>query len=105
MIDIVGVHTGQDLAMFDSQNPQAANILSVQLGALEYAQDLGIDLNFFLSDTFQFQNESFKAYLIETLATAGINVSSLEDTVEKLFRQYTFNLSPQNTGSTGLVAG
>lgn len=103
MIDISGVHQGEDLSIFNTQTCQAANILSVQVGALEYAPDLGIDLSFFLSDDFKFQNESFKAYLIETLANFGINVSSLVDNVENLFREYTFNLSPEDTGSTALV--
>jgi hypothetical protein len=73
------------------------------VGSLEYAQDLGIDLAFFLSEEFLFENESFKAYLIEVLARKGINVSSLVDTVENLFSDYVFNLSPDET-STGLIA-
>ncbi len=103
MIDIVSAHDGLDLGVFDTQAPRAGNILSVQAGALEYAQDLGIDLRFFLSESFKFQNESFKSYLIEILANRGINVSSLIDTVENLFRTYTFNIAPDDS-STGLVA-
>ena len=38
MIDIVGI--GTDLRLFDAQTSKAANVLSVQLGNLEYAQDL-----------------------------------------------------------------
>jgi hypothetical protein len=103
MIDIVSATDGLDLGLFDTQAPRAANILSVQLDALEYAPDLGIDLAFFLSEDFRFQNESFKAYLIEVLANRGINVASLVDEVENLFSQYTFNLAPDET-STGLIA-
>lgn len=103
MTDIVSVTEGLDLGLFDTQTTRAANILSVQVGSLEYAQDLGIDLAFFLSEEFLFENESFKAYLIEVLARKGINVSSLVDTVENLFSDYVFNLSPDET-STGLIA-
>jgi hypothetical protein len=103
MIDITSAPVGEDLRVFDTQTARAANLLSVQLGSLEYAQDLGIDLNFFLSDSFQFQNESFKAYLIENLANRGINVSSLLETVESLFNQYTINLKPPES-SDGLVS-
>lgn len=103
MIDIVSAETGTDMGVLDTQTMKAANILSVQLGALEYAQDLGIDLKYFLSEDFKFQNESFKSYLIEVLANRGINVSSVVETVEALFSQYNFNLSPEET-STGLVA-
>jgi hypothetical protein len=103
VIDIVSAETGTDMGVLDTQTMKAANILSVQLGALEYAQDLGIDLKYFLSEDFKFQNESFKSYLIEVLANRGINVSSVVETVEALFSQYNFNLSPEET-STGLVA-
>jgi phosphomannomutase len=101
MIDIVSV--GTDIGLFDAQTEKAKNILSVQLGALEYAPDLGVDLRYFLSEDFRFQNESFKAYLVEVLANNGINVASVVDDVEDLFRQYTFNLTPEET-SSGLVA-
>ncbi len=59
MTDIVSI--GADIGLYDSQSPRAANILSVQLGALEYAPTLGIDLAYFLQEDFRFQNESFKS--------------------------------------------
>ncbi len=102
MIDITSATEGLDLGTFDTQTCRAKNILSVQIETLEYAPALGIDLSFFLSESFRFQNESFKAYLIEVLANNGINVASLVDTVESLFRTYTFNLLPDET-STGLI--
>lgn len=103
MIDITSAPDGEDLRVFDTQTARAQNILSVQLGSLEYAQDLGIDLAFFLSDEFQFENESFKAYLVETLANRGINVSTLVEAVEALYKTYTINLTPPQS-SDGLVA-
>lgn len=103
MIDIISANTGEDLGVLDTQTMKAANILSIQLGSLEYAQDLGIDLRYFLSEDFKFQNESFRAYLIEILANNGINVTSVIDVIESLYTQYTFNISPQET-STGLIA-
>ena len=102
MIDIVSAIQGQDLGMFDTETCRAANILSVQLGALEYAQDLGIDLKYFLNPDFIFQNESFKAYLIEVLTNKGINVSSVVQTIENLFGVYTFNLSASD--KSGFIA-
>ena len=101
MIDITSI--GTDLGLYDTQTERAKNILSVQVGSLEYAQDLGIDLKYFLSEDFRFQNESFKAYLIQTLANYSINVASLRESVEDLYNQYTFNLVPAETNS-GLVA-
>lgn len=101
MTDIINV--GEDIGLYDTQTSKAGNILSVQLGDLEYAPDLGIDLAYFLSEDYSFQNESFKSYLVEVLANNGINVSSVTETIESLFEQYTFNISPEET-STGLVA-
>ena len=94
MIDIVTGADGLDLGTVDTQTIRAANILSVQIESLEYAPDVGIDLKYFLSEDFKFQNESFKAYLIQVLATFGINVSSVADTVDKLFSSYVINLTP-----------
>lgn len=98
MIDISSV--GTDIGLYDSQNMRAGNILSVQLGSLQYAQNVGIDLRYFLSENFRFQNESFKAYLIQRLAENSINVASVVETVENLFNQFTFNITPSESDSS-----
>lgn len=103
MIDIVSNETGLDMGVVDTQTSRAANLLSTQIQSLEYADDFGIDLKYFLSDEFRFQNESFRAYLIERLANWGINVSDVIDVAESLHRQYTFELTPAET-SSGLIA-
>ena len=75
MIDIFPPSaTGLDMGQYDTTVARATNILSVQVGSLEYAPDLGIDLAFFLGSQFKFQDESFKAYLIEVLAYRGMRV-------------------------------
>jgi hypothetical protein len=102
MIDIVSV--GNDIGLFDTQTEKAKNILSVQLGSLEYLPGFGIDLKYFLDENFIFQNESFQAYLIEVLARNGVNVSEVIDVVGNLFEQYTFLIPPMESGS-GLVSG
>lgn len=104
MIDIFAPsESGLDAGVVDTNVARAGNILSIQLGALEYAPDLGIDLEYFLSEDFSFQNESFKAYLIQILASYSINVATITDTVENLYRQYTFNISPTESAG-GLIA-
>jgi len=98
MKDIVSV--GAELGILDSQTPKAANVLSVELGSLEYAPLLGIDIKYFLSDQFKVQNDSFKAYLVEVLANNSINVVSVIDILESLFARYTFNIKPsEDNGS------
>jgi len=103
MIDIFVGDDGADLNVYDTQTARASNLLSVQIQSLEYAQDFGIDLMFFLKDDFQFQNDSFKAYLVETLANKGINVASLVETIESFMTKYTFNLSTEQS-STSFIA-
>lgn len=97
MIDIVSSETGKDLGIQNTQVMRAKNILAVQLGSLEYAQTVGIDLKYFLSDEFKFQNESFKAYLVEVLANQGINVAEVLQTKYALFEQFNFNLAPEES--------
>lgn len=103
MIDIISTTNGLDIGVYDTNTTKAANVLSVQLGALEYAPDLGIDLNYFLSEDFRFQNESFKSYCVNILAQNGINVTEVLDETQSLFSDFIFNISPQET-TTGLIA-
>lgn len=102
MKDIVYKADGKDLALVDTQNHKAANILSVQIGALEYIPEFGIDIRYFLTQGVEFQDESFRAYLVQRLADFGINVQTVTETVENLYSRYIFELSRQ-TQSDGLV--
>lgn len=102
MIDIVGFDS-KGMQVYDTQTERAANILGIQLESLEYWPEGGIDLEYFLAENIKFQNDSFKAYLIQILATWGINVASLSEVLEDLESQYIINLSPQEN-STGMVA-
>lgn len=102
MIDIV-VNANGDLDVIDTQVNQAANILNCQLGSLEYEQDLGIDLNYFLSPDFKFQDSSFQSYIVQVLANNGINVATIAANVENLFQEMKINLSAEDKNS-GLIA-
>ena len=104
MIDIVRVANGEDLGLFNTDIERAKNILSVQIGELEYLPDFGIDLKYFLAEEFSFQNESFKSYLIQVLANYSVNVSSVIETVEALHRQFTFNIGNSDSNNDGMVS-
>lgn len=104
MIDIVTWSDGTDLGVSDTDVFRATNILSTQLGSLEYASDLGIDLAYFLNERVKFQDESFKAYLVRVLAIAGINVTDVSEIVHNLFSEYKITLSPVEQND-GLIAG
>jgi hypothetical protein len=100
MIDIVRVQDGEDLGLFDTDVERAKNILSVQEGALILNPEFGIDLRFFLSEEFEFQNESFKSYLVQRLANYSVNVSSVVEVVESLYNRLIFSIgSNRETGS------
>ena len=101
MIDIVGI--GNDLRLFDTDIERAKNILSVQLGSLEYAAELGIDLKYFLDEAFRFQNESFKSYTIQILANFGVNVSTIQEITETFSKTFVYNVNPSET-TTALIA-
>lgn len=99
MIDIYSNGTG-DLETFDTQAHQAANILNTQLGSLEYAPDLGIDLEYFLSPDYKFQDASFQSYLVQVLANNGINVATIVATVQNLYQDLKINLSAEEQSSS-----
>lgn len=98
MIDIIGVNG--DLALLDTDVKRAANILSTQIGQLEYAPDLGIDLEFFLDDRFTFENASFNAYLIEVLANQGINVTATSSELFALYERLGISVQSVQTGGS-----
>jgi hypothetical protein len=100
MIDVVEINS--DMRFYDTNVKRAENVLATQLGSLDYEPDFGIDLRYFLSEEFEFQNESFRAYLLQRLAESNIDVSSILEVVETLYTQYTFNLTGREN-STALV--
>ncbi len=103
MIDIVFDEQNVNLKVFDTQVYRAANILSIQIDSLEYAKDLGIDLKYFLSPDFNFQNSSFQAYLVQVLTTWGVNVTSVIETLSTFMTQFTFGIT-QKKESTSLIS-
>jgi hypothetical protein len=104
MMDIIEIPTdGRDLAVANSTAPRAGNVLSTQLGSLEYAPDFGVNKRFFLESPFFFQTESYVAHVIERLTQAQINVADLVEATEAL--KANLNLSVEESGTTdgGLI--
>ena len=102
MSDIQWTGSG-DLELTNTDVNKAANVLGVQLGSLEYLPNMGVDLEYFLSTDFKFQDQSFKSYIVQVLAANGINVASIISTVENLKENLDINLSA-STKTTGLIA-
>ncbi len=102
MIDITSVTDG-DLKLIDTQVAKGANVLQIQLGNLEYAPEFGVDLDFFLDPNFQFQNETFKAYLIQRLAEHHVNVSQCLEVLDRFVLNYTFTLGEPDTSGGSFI--
>lgn len=103
MIDIIDLNE-DGMETYDTQVKKAENILAVQLGSLEYAPDFGVDIKYFLTESIRFQDDSFKAYLVQVLASNGINVESLIEVIEALSAEYNINLSKEENSSS-FIAG
>lgn len=99
MNDITSIST--DLNVQDAQTSKAQNVLQVQIGALEYAPDFGIDLEFFLDPDLQFQNESFKSYLVQRLSEHHVNVNQVLESLEQFYLQYTFSVGDAQKNNSG----
>lgn len=101
MKDITSISS--DLSVMDAQVSKAANVLQVQIGELEYAPEFGIDLAFFLDEELQFQNESFKSYLIQRLSEHHVNVNQVIEALETFYMQLTFQVGEAETRSGGFI--
>jgi hypothetical protein len=101
MMDIVTTTQGFDLGVQDTISPKAGNLLQTQLGALHFAPNFGVDLNYFLTSNFQFQNETFKAYLIGQMIQNQINVNEVDVIVDRLFETVTWNVGNANAPLPG----
>ncbi len=103
MKDIVELNQGEDMKLYDSIVAKAGNVLSIQLGDLEYSPDFGVDLKFFLDENFQFQNESFTSYLVQRLTESQVNVAKVIDVIKTLTREYTYHVGDIKQSNGGLI--
>lgn len=93
------VKIGEDLKFINADVTRAGNILSIQLGDLEYAQTTGIDMRYFLESEFAIQNESFKAYCVQRLMESQVNIVNAYSEIDTLFEKMTFVIGENNLGA------
>ncbi len=103
MIDIVELEDGEDMVVFDSIVSKAGNVLSIQLGDLEYSDEFGVDLEFFLTSEFQIQNASFQAYLVQRLTEHQVNVAKVLPTLETLMSNVEYYVGDVKDLNGGLI--
>lgn len=92
MLDTLTPTQGEDLQIVNSIAPKAGNVVNVQLGSLNFAVGFGVDLKYFVSSEFQFQAESFKAYLVQRLTEHQINVSQVISVLDGFTQVNTFKV-------------
>ena len=98
--DIVEIKDGSDLVLARSNIGRAANVLSIQIGDLEYALTFGVDLKYFLVSEYEFQNQSFQAYLINRLVESQVNVVQCLEVIQNFVTTYTFRIGDPNSRNT-----
>src|SRR5690606_28744046 len=103
MLDIVRIENGEDLGLANTSAPKAANVVSTQIGTLEYAPDFGVDLKFFLQEGLEFQNQSFVSYIVERLSQHHISVSEVIEVVESLANRYTYKVGEGQSQAGSLI--
>lgn len=103
MRDIIEVNDGEDLLIIDSIVAKAANVLSIQIGDLEYADPFGVDLKYFLQKDLQFQNTTLKAHMVQKLIENQVNVAQVLELIETLYMKYTFYVGEVKTQNEGLI--
>ena len=101
--DIVEVKDESDLVLARSDIARAGNVIAVQLGSLEYAPTFGVDLKFFLVSEYQFQNQSFQAYLINRLVESQVNVVQCIEVIQNFMNIYRFEIGEPGNNTQGLI--
>lgn len=101
--DIVEIADGKDLGLASSDIPRAANVISVQLGDLEYASSFGLDKEYFLTQQIQFQKANFRAYVVQRLAEHQIGVGQVIEFLEALGMKFTYQVVSPNKNVRGLI--
>ena len=102
-LDIVQIQNGKDLGLSISDIPKAANLYSVQLGELEYAENFGLDKKYFLTESIEFQLDNFKSYVVQRFAENLISVFEVIDLLEALFGRLTFKIESETRNAKGLI--
>lgn len=103
MLDISEAVNGNDLTLTNSAVMKAGNLLSIQLGVLDYAPDFGVDFKYFLESNFQIQIETFKTYLIQRMTENQINVTEVAQVVSDLFSTLNFGIGDSTENLKGFI--
>jgi hypothetical protein len=101
-VDIMEIPDGGDMVVRPSAVAKAGNVLAVQVKELEYAPEFGIDKKYFFSSEFQFQDESFRAYLMNRLMQHGVDVYQVVTTTDLFKQSHAFEVGETIQGTGGI---
>jgi len=92
MLDLINMVDGEDLHYQHNVAMKAGNVISVQLGSLDFKPDFGSDLKYFLQEDLKFQTESFKSYLVGRLSEYRIQVNATVSIVENFTNKFVMDV-------------
>lgn len=92
MLDLINMVDGEDLHIQQNAAMKAGNIIGTQLGSLEFKDDFGSDLKYFLQEDLKFQTESFKSYLVGRLSEYQIQVNETKTIVERFTNKFLMSV-------------
>lgn len=102
MLDALTPIQGKDLPVLDSIAPKAGNVVNIQLGSLDFSPNFGVDLKYFITDEFQFQATSFKAYLVQRLTQHQVNVAQVVSILDGFTQKNTFTVGEIQSATGGI---
>ena len=97
MLDIINIVDGDDLHIQHNIAMKAGNIISTQLGSLDFRPDFGSDLKYFLQEDLKFQSESFKSYLVGRLSEYSIQVNDTRTIIEQFTNRFLLSVGQIET--------
>lgn len=103
MIDIYQIIEGKDLGVAESTLPKAVNVVSIQLGDLEYAPDFGIDKRYFLTSDISIQRDSYRAHVVQRLTESKIAVMEMIELLNALSSTNRIAIGNRYDSAKGLI--
>ena len=104
MIDVQDITS--DVNLLDTVIYQAENLLKTQAGFLAFAQDFGIDLDFFLMPNIEIAIEVFENYIQQELGARGIGIRDVQKVINTFRDKLNITLNNNtDVSNTSLIGG
>lgn len=84
-----------DLTFRNDDLGKAENLLSVHLGKLYYLANFGINFEYFIESTIQFQLDTFKNYIVKRFSENFLTISNIDELFANFFTEYNISISAE----------